>query len=75
MTQSALIGGAGEDVLDGGAGFDIVSYASSEAGLTINLLDAAQNTGDAFGDSFYIHLPAALLLLIYPTPREIPAKP
>ena len=50
--NDTLIGGAGEDVLDGGAGFDIVSYASSEAGLTINLLDAAQNTGDAFGDSF-----------------------
>jgi len=49
-----LQGDSGADVLDGGAGSDWAYYASSTAtsGLTINLGDASQNTGEAAGDSY-----------------------
>jgi len=56
-----LIGGSGNDMLDGGAGsdfllggdgFDTVSYADSQTGLVVNLGDANQTTGDAFGDHY-----------------------
>jgi serralysin len=45
-----LIGGAGGDDLFGGDGFDIASYRSAEAGVSINLDSGAG--GGAFGDSF-----------------------
>lgn len=62
-----IVGGAGDDyieggdkaatgdALDGGAGFDTVSYASSSAGVTVDLgvqdgATAQTSTGDADGD-------------------------
>jgi Ca2+-binding RTX toxin-like protein len=64
--DDAIIGGAGDDVieggdkgttgdtLDGGADFDIVSYATSTLAVTIDLNDqdgvATQSGGDAEGD-------------------------
>ncbi|WP_187371430.1 family 16 glycosylhydrolase [Methylobacterium oryzihabitans] len=56
-----LDGGAGDDTLDGGAGADqliggdganTASYASAAAGLTADLGNAANNTGDAAGDRY-----------------------
>ncbi len=46
-----LDGGPGADVLDGGEGTDTVSFATSAAGVGINLL-TQQHTGDAAGDTF-----------------------
>ena len=43
---------AGADVLDGGAGFDTVSYASAGAGVTANLDLGIGAGGDAQGDSY-----------------------
>jgi Ca2+-binding RTX toxin-like protein len=45
------MGGAGADVLDGGEGFDLVSYESSAAGLYIDL-DERTVSGDGFSDTF-----------------------
>ena len=54
-----LDGGAGDDILDGGAGADLLiggqgnntaSYGSSAEGLTIDLGNNTNNTGDAQGD-------------------------
>ncbi|OBY25204.1 hypothetical protein [Leisingera sp. JC1] len=47
-----LIGGAGADVLDGGSGTDEAAYWDAAAGVTANLLDASNNTGDAAGDTY-----------------------
>ena len=44
-------GGAGADSLDGGDGTDTVSYESSNAGVTVNLLDETVSGGDAAGDA------------------------
>ncbi|MBB4642631.1 cadherin domain-containing protein [Rhizorhapis suberifaciens] len=52
-----LIGGAGADALVGGLGTDIASYrwnslnALATAGITVNLSNAAANTGNAIGDT------------------------
>ncbi len=45
-----LDGGAGADVLNGSNGIDAASYASALAGVTIDLANTANNTGDAAGD-------------------------
>lgn len=42
-----LIGGAGADHIDGGAGRDLLRYDNA---VTVDLLDASLNTGDAAGD-------------------------
>ncbi|WP_395682519.1 calcium-binding protein [Inquilinus sp.] len=47
-----LEGAAGTDTLAGGAGVDTISYASSAAGVTINLATGAASDGDAAGDTF-----------------------
>ncbi len=47
-----LEGAAGTDTLTGGAGIDTISYASSAAGVTINLATGAASGGDAAGDTF-----------------------
>ena len=47
-----LIGGLGADALAGGSGTDIASYESALAGVTALMLNAAQNTGDAAGDTY-----------------------
>ncbi len=59
-----LDGGAGNDILDGGAGADLLigggdsdfgSYGDAQTGVTANLGNTSQNTGDAAGDR-YNHL-------------------
>jgi Ca2+-binding RTX toxin-like protein len=59
--NDTLTGGAGSDQLDGGAGADhldgtggssYASYADATAGVLVNLLNPAANTGDAAGDSY-----------------------
>ena len=50
--NDVLVGGAGADALDGGTGTDVASYATSAAGLTVDLTNGAANTGDAAGDTF-----------------------
>lgn len=47
-----LDGGAGADTLDGGSGRDAASYMGSATGLTVDMMNAGANTGDAVGDSF-----------------------
>lgn len=42
-----LIGGAGADHIDGGTGRDLLRYDNA---VTVDLLDASLNTGDAAGD-------------------------
>jgi Ca2+-binding RTX toxin-like protein len=50
--NDVLIGGRFADVLDGGAGIDFASYQTASAGITFNLTNWANTTGDAAGDSF-----------------------
>ncbi len=50
--NDTLIGGAGSDILDGGAGTDTASYATSTAGVSVNLATGAASGGDAAGDTF-----------------------
>jgi trimeric autotransporter adhesin len=45
-----LIGGTGEDYLDGGGNNDTASYATSAAGVTIDLVTGTGTGGDADGD-------------------------
>ena len=47
-----LVGGAGADVLNGGSGIDEVSYAGSDAAVTVNLGTGTASGGDAQGDTF-----------------------
>jgi len=44
-------GGSDGDVLDGGEGNDTISYASSTAGVTVNIADNTASGGDAEGDT------------------------
>lgn len=46
-----LIGGLGADLLSGGVGFDTVSYASSAAGVAVNLTAKTASGGEASGDT------------------------
>ena len=46
-----LIGGIGADTLIGGPGTDTANYASSSAGVTVNLLTGSSAGGDAQGDT------------------------
>ena len=45
-----IAGGAGADVLDGGDGVDTLSYAGSDAGVTVDLASGAAAGGHAAGD-------------------------
>jgi Ca2+-binding RTX toxin-like protein len=49
--ENILEGGGGADALDGGAGEDIVSYTSSNAGVTVDLASHTATGGHASGDS------------------------
>ena len=62
--NDTLVGGSGTNYLDGGAGADTLngwfgttyaSYQDAAAGVTVNLLNPALNTGGAAGD-VYIHI-------------------
>ncbi|MBX6374864.1 MAG: hypothetical protein IRZ13_11595 [Acetobacteraceae bacterium] len=44
--------GLGNDTLDGGAGFDIVSYFLAGGGVFASLADPGANTGEAAGDIY-----------------------
>lgn len=46
-----LEGGDGQDYLDGGSGIDTASYATSDAGVDINLATGSASGGHASGDS------------------------
>ena len=49
--NDTITGGAGADKIDGGGGIDTASYATSKAGVTVDLrLATAQKGGDAQGD-------------------------
>ena len=48
-----LDGGAGADVLDGDGGVNTANYLSSGIGLTIDLTNPGNNTGDAAGDTYF----------------------
>ncbi len=59
--NDSLSGGAGNDILNGGAGadslnggteFDYATYADHLGGLTADLQTAANNTGEATGDTY-----------------------
>lgn len=49
--NDTLEGGAGADLLAGGQGSDTASYATSSAGVTVNLTTGATSGGDATGDA------------------------
>jgi trimeric autotransporter adhesin len=50
--NDTLSGGIGNDTLTGGAGDDYASYYSSTTSVTADLSNAANNTGEALGDTF-----------------------
>ena len=47
-----LFSGGGADAFDGGEGTDFVTYEDVTQGLTIDMTNAANSTGEAFGDTF-----------------------
>ena len=47
-----LQGDEGADTLEGGNGLDMAYYASSEVGVTVDLSNTANNTGEAVGDIY-----------------------
>lgn len=49
--DDTLAGGTGGDIIDGGTGIDFASYASSAAGVTIDLQLGTATGGDATGDT------------------------
>lgn len=49
--NDTLSGGAGADILNGGSGIDTVSYQTSRAGVSVNLLLGTASGGDAAGDT------------------------
>jgi len=49
--DNILEGRGGNDTLEGGDGFDTASYASADAGVTVNL-QSGQHTGEAASDTF-----------------------
>ena len=51
-SNNYLRGQGGADALDGGAGNDTADYLNASDGLTVDLANAGNNTGDAAGDTF-----------------------
>ncbi len=52
--KDTFVGGAGNDSYDGGTGVDLVTYASSLAGVTVDLSGNVPNAGgDAAGDKLF----------------------
>lgn len=50
--NDTLVGGAGADRIEGGSGTNVASYAGSGA-LVIDLVNRANSTGDAAGDTYF----------------------
>jgi Ca2+-binding RTX toxin-like protein len=50
--KDILVGGAGADTLNGGEGDDVADYATSTAGVVINLATGQGSVGDAQGDTY-----------------------
>ncbi len=50
--DDVLVGGAGGDALNGGNGFDTIDYSYLSVGLTVDLNQPSNSTGDAAGDTF-----------------------
>jgi hypothetical protein len=50
--NDTLVGGAGADLIDGGAGLDYASYDTESSAIVVDLSNTANNTGDAFGDTY-----------------------
>jgi hypothetical protein len=50
--NDVLTGGAGADLLDGGDGLDIASYATANAGVSIDLSTGQNHGSDAEGDTY-----------------------
>ena len=52
MGTSTLVGGLGDDTLNGGGNVDTASYAGATSGVTVSLVvAAAQSTGGAGADT------------------------
>src|SRR5262249_1879697 len=51
--QDTVVGGAGNDSYDGGTGVDLVTYAASLGGVTVNLGTNVNAGGDAAGDKLF----------------------
>lgn len=50
--NDTIDGGGGADTLNGGKGNDVASYQSASSGVTVDLSDMSNNTGDAEGDVY-----------------------
>ncbi|MEQ1956488.1 hypothetical protein [Mesorhizobium sp. CN2-181] len=50
--NDTMIGGKGGDYLSGGTWTDAASYATAAAGVTVDLVNPAGNTGDAVGETY-----------------------
>lgn len=50
--SDTLDGGVGADTLNGGDDHDVASYGSATSGVTVDLQNTSNNTGDAAGDVF-----------------------
>jgi Ca2+-binding RTX toxin-like protein len=50
--NDTLNGGEGNDTLDGGAGYDVASYEGASSGVTVDLSNVSNNSGDAAGDTY-----------------------
>ena len=48
-----LRGQGGADTLDGGAGADYADYFNATTGITVDLGNSGNNTGEAFGDTYF----------------------
>lgn len=52
LLGDTLNGGLGADSLVGGSGFNVVTYENATAGLTLDLRNPGNSTGEAAGDRF-----------------------
>ena len=50
--RDRLIGGAGADAMDGSDGEDEVAYWEADTAVTVDLINAIHNTGEAAGDTY-----------------------